>query len=95
MVYERNTTQLAIALFAENEHGLVVAWFSAISMEQTDGDGQLLCVTVYKKGAMAVRTALMQRGLNAGRSQNSDPTPRSGPENACVMASSSGWCMRP
>ena len=54
MEYERNTTQIAIALFADNEHGLVV---SAISMEQTDGDGQLLCVTVCKKGAIAVRNA--------------------------------------
>ena len=40
--YERNATQLAIALFADNEHGLVVTWFSPISMEQSGRIGVAL-----------------------------------------------------
>ena len=32
-------------------------------------DGRLLCVTVYKKGALAVRDALLDLGSNVGRVQ--------------------------
>ena len=35
-------------------------------------DGRLLCVTVYKKGALAVRDALLHVGLKAGQARNSD-----------------------
>ena len=48
-------------------------------------DGRLLCVTVYKKGAVAVRDALLDLGSNVGRVQNSDSTPRLGIENPSVM----------
>jgi len=49
-------------------------------------DGRLLCVTVYKKGALAVRDALLDLDSNAGRMQNSDSLPRPGIENPSVMA---------
>ena len=35
-------------------------------------DGRLLCITVYKKGALAVRDALLHVGLKAGQARNSD-----------------------
>ncbi len=34
-------------------------------------DGRLLCVTVYKKGAMAVRDALLNGGSKTGQAQES------------------------
>jgi hypothetical protein len=37
-------------------------------------DGRLLCVTVYKKGALAVRDALLNGGAKAGQVQESAPT---------------------
>ena len=49
-------------------------------------DGRLLFVTVYKKGALAVRDALLDLGSKAGRVQNSDSIPRIGFENPSVMA---------
>ena len=48
-------------------------------------DGRLLCVTMYKKGALAVRDALLDLSSQAGRAQNSDPLPRLGIENPSVM----------
>jgi hypothetical protein len=46
---------------------------------------RLLCVTVDKKGALAVRDALLHQGFNAERAQTSDSLPRVGIENPSVM----------
>jgi len=40
--YERNATQLAIALFADNEHCPVVARFSPVSKKQSHSIGVAL-----------------------------------------------------
>jgi len=48
-------------------------------------DGWLLCVTVYKKGALAVRHALLHFCANAGPAQESASLPRLGIENPSVI----------
>jgi hypothetical protein len=52
-------------------------------------DGKLLCVTVYKKGALAVRDALLRMGCKSEWAQDTDPLPRTGIENPSVMEPSS------